>query len=164
VRVYLPATLPALAAVLGRGALGSAPLPAHAVTPALREWYAEGDLEELEYAAMQAAAQASLRRLAADPSAPRRRVVLAADVPDAAVTRAPAAGRSAVTVSADVLLTDIASAHVDLLDAEPDVAAACAALPAADRGDEDAAFTVDGAAGHELAWYAPQELPDLLQG
>jgi hypothetical protein len=161
VRVYLPATLPAVALALERGALAPAPLPAHAVTPALREWYAAGDLEELEYAAMQAAAEASLRSLAADPVAPRRRVVLAADVPDAAVSRDAAQGRSAVTVTTDVPLTDVASAHVDLPDAEPDVAAACAALAAADAGDEDAAFTVDGAAGHELAWYATQELSDL---
>ena len=35
------------------------------------------------------------------------------------------------------------------------------ALPAADVGDEDAKFTVDGAEGHELGWYATQELSYL---
>jgi len=42
-----------------------------------------------------------------------------------------------------------------------------AAIGAADAGDEDAAFTVDSAEGHELAWYAVQELhdfPELLPG
>ena len=46
-RVYLPGTLPALAAVLGRSELGDPPLRGFAVTPALREWYSSGDLEEL---------------------------------------------------------------------------------------------------------------------
>src|SRR3989442_12090545 len=81
-RVYLPGTLPALATVLGRADVGEPPLRGFAVTPALREWYASGDLEELEYVAMAQAARESLRLLADDPQAPRRRVVLAADVPD----------------------------------------------------------------------------------
>ncbi|TDC67572.1 hypothetical protein E1200_14620, partial [Actinomadura sp. GC306] len=76
-RVYLPSTLPLLAGVHAAKEIAPAPLTAHAVTPALREWYAGGDLEELEYAAMSAAARASLRLLSADPSAPPRRVVLA---------------------------------------------------------------------------------------
>jgi hypothetical protein len=42
------------------------------------------------------------------------------------------------------------------------VAKAVAALPAAEAGDEDAEFDVDEAEGHELAWYATQELPHLL--
>ena len=37
------------------------------------------------------------------------------------------------------------------------------ALPAADAGDEDAKFTVDGAEGHELGWYATQELSYLAE-
>ena len=56
-------------------------MPGFAVTPALREAYASGDAEELEYAAMTEAARASLRLLAADPAAPPRRVVLAAEMP-----------------------------------------------------------------------------------
>jgi uncharacterized protein DUF6912 len=36
-----------------------------------------------------------------------------------------------------------------------------AALPAADKGDDDAQFAVDGAEGHELLWFASQELPYL---
>ncbi|MFD0888733.1 DUF6912 family protein, partial [Streptosporangium algeriense] len=44
----------------------------------------------------------------------------------------------------------------------PDVEAAVSALPAADLGDDDARFTVDGAEANELLWYATQEIPDLL--
>ena len=40
---------------------------------------------------------------------------------------------------------------------------AAEALPAADAGDEDAQFTVDGAEGHELGWYATQELSYLAE-
>src|SRR6202453_1319799 len=85
-RVYLASTLPGLADILAQGRAGSAPLRAFAVTPALREAYASGDDEELEYVAMLAAARQSLRLLDADLAAPRRRVVLAVDVPDAQVT------------------------------------------------------------------------------
>lgn len=44
-----------------------------------------------------------------------------------------------------------------------DVRAAADALPAADAGDEDARFAVDGAEGYELGWYATQELPYLAE-
>ena len=95
-RVYVPLTLPGLAEAHETGELGpSGPLTAYAVTPGLREWYLSEDIEELEYAALGRAALASLRLLAADPAAPRRRVVVAVDVPDGAATadpdRAPAA-------------------------------------------------------------------------
>ena len=82
-RVYLPATLPLLAEWHLAG--HAAPGLAGAVTPGLREWYREGDADELEYAAQRVAARLSLEMLAADPGAPRRRVVLAVDVPDADV-------------------------------------------------------------------------------
>jgi len=161
-RVYLPSTLPALADILAKGETGPAPARAFAVTPALREAYASGDNEELEYVALLAAARQSLRLLADDPRAPRRRVVLAADVPDGEVSWTAYDDEPAtVTLGAAVPLTDLASGHIDAADAEPDVAAAAAAISAADAGDEDAAFTVDSADGHELAWYAVQELPDF---
>jgi hypothetical protein len=167
-RVYLPSTLPLLAAVHTAREVGPVPLAGHAVTPALREWYAEGDQEELEYAALTAATRASLRLLAADPSAPRRRVVLAAEIPDQSVFWAPGDAsidgddRSLVEITAPVPWKRLASGHVDDPAAVPDVTAAVEALTAADAGDDDALFTVDGAEGHELLWYATQELPHLL--
>ena len=161
-RVYLPATFPALAAGAASGEFGPPPLLAYAVTPALREWYASGDGEELEYAATVDAARESLRLLAGDPAAPARRVVVAADVPDAAVSPAAELHPAAVHLSVAVTLRDVASVHVDELEAEPDIRAAVAAVPAADAGDSDAAFTVDGAEDHELHWYATQEIEVLL--
>jgi hypothetical protein len=163
-RVFLPSTLPALAQALQAGHVGPGPLPGFAVTPALREAYASGDTEELEYAALTEAARASLRMLAGDPAAPARRVVLAAEIPAEHVKPDPRDGEPArVAINDPVLLKDLASAHVDAPEAGTDVRSAAEALPAADAGDEDARFTVDGAEGHELGWYATQELSYLTE-
>jgi len=180
-RVFLPSTLPALAKVLAAGQLGPAdqaatsasqgdyqgdasPLCGYAVTPALREAYASGDEEELEYSALTEAARASLRLLAADPAAPPRRVVLAAEIPAEQVRWDPRSGEPGrVLVTGELPVRLLASAHADELEAAADVRAAAEALPAADAGDEDAEFAVDGAEGHELAWYASQELPYLAE-
>jgi hypothetical protein len=161
-RVFLPSTLPALAQALGAGQVGPGPVPGFAVTPSLREAYASGDEEELEYAAMTEAARASLRMLAKDPAAPPRRVVLAAEIPAEQVKldardKEPAR----VLIAEAVPIERLAAAQVDDAEADADVRAAADALPAADAGDEDASFAVDGAEGHELGWYASQELPYL---
>ena len=165
-RVFLPSTLPALAEVLRTGQIGSdpGPQPGYAVTPVLREAYASGDEEELEYAALTEAARASLRMLANDPAAPPRRVVLATDLPAEQVKLDAHDHEPArVLVSAAVPLARLASAHVDDVEAGADVRAAVDALEAADAGDEDARFAVDGAEGHELGWYATQELSYLAE-
>jgi hypothetical protein len=166
-RVYLPSTLNELARILRDRKLGPVPLTAYAVTPALREWYASADLEELEYAAMAEAAKESLRLLADDPEAPSRRVVIAAEVPDDAIAYGSgdvvdSDERALVQVIQPIGFDRIAAGHVDDAEAEPDVRAARAAVTAAEAGDDDARFTVDGAAGHELMWYATQELPHLF--
>ncbi|MFF8730166.1 DUF6912 family protein [Streptomyces sp. NPDC015171] len=166
-RVYVPLTLPALAEAHKTGELGSGPLVAYAVTPALREWYLSEDVEELEYAALGRAALASLRLLAADPDAPPRRVVVAVDVPDGAASAAPDRGGEPsalgeVTVAAAVPLAKAAAVHVDAEDAAADVAAAARALEAADGGDDEAQSAVDGADDHELLWFATQEIPNLV--
>jgi hypothetical protein len=162
-RVYLPITLAALGSALVAGQLGPAPLTGFAVTPALREWYSTGELEELEYVAMMQAARASLRMLHLDTKAPRRRVVLAAEVSDPLISVPNGFDRPGqVTVTLPVELADVVSGHVDANDAAPDIEAAAAALPAADAGDGDAQFIVDSAEGHELLWYATQELIYLI--
>ncbi|MER5636291.1 hypothetical protein ABT095_04980 [Kitasatospora sp. NPDC002227] len=165
-RVYVPTTLDGLAAAHSGGLLeGTA---AYAVTPALREWYVSEDLEELEYAALGRAAEASLRLLAAAPGAARRRVVVAADVAESVVLpydgdeyeNQAALGR--VSLKGELRLAKAAAVHADVAEAEADVAAAAGAIAAADQGDQDAQFTVDGAEDHELLWFATQEIPGLL--
>ena len=160
-RVYLPSTISAVAGLLAAGEI-SAPGRGYAVTPALREWYSSGDIEELEYAAMLHAARESLRMLAADQTAPRRRVVLAADLADEQVsTNSGVDEPGLIEITEPIRLGDIVSGHVDDAGASAEIAAAVAALAAADAGDDDARFAVDQAEGHELAWYATQELGDL---
>jgi len=167
VRVYLPGTTSVLRTLVEDGSL-TGPHTAFAVTPQLRLFYelsdAEADTEELEYAALLAAARASLRLLDIDPMAVRRRVVLAADVPAASVTPVddPDTDRGAVRVEADIRVPDVASAHIDGADAEDDVRAAVNVVLEADLGSEDAQFVVDQAEGHELAWYARQEIGPVL--
>ena len=165
-RVYLPATLPRLAAALDRGHFEQD--VAYAVTPALREWYIEGDIEELEYAAAAAAARASLHLLADASSGTSgelsvRRVVVAVDVPDPTVRPAPDVDRAAVRLRAPVPMSQVVSAHVDEASARDDVRRALAALHAAAAGDEDARFLLDSVEDHELAWYAAQELGVLVE-
>ncbi|MFE7900564.1 DUF6912 family protein [Streptomyces sp. NPDC057424] len=166
-RVYVPLTLPGLAEAYRTGELGAGPFVAYAVTPGLREWYASEDIEELEYAALGRAAQASLRLLAAEPEAPRRRVVIAVDVADRVVSADPGQGPEAaapgeVRVAGAVPLGKAASVHVDAADAEADVTTAAEALPAADGGDDDARLAVDAAEDHELLWFATQEIANLV--
>ncbi|MFF9349993.1 DUF6912 family protein [Streptomyces sp. NPDC014734] len=166
-RVYVPLTLSGLAAAHRAGEIGPGPLTAYAVTPGLREWYVSDDIEELEYAALNRAAAASLRLIAGDPGVVRRRVVVAVDVPDGAAVADPdrsldASSLGEVRIASSVALAEAASVHVDADDAEKDVSAAAAALGAADHGDDDAQFTVDGAEDHELLWFGIQEIPNLI--
>lgn len=177
-RVYVPSTMDRLAAAYHAGEIGPAPMTAYAVTPALREWYVEGDEEELEYAALMRAARASLGLLAAAEQTVRaagdsmpggtpdgcRRVVLACET--GAVLPQPGGtelGEARLDLGTVVPWTAVAAVHVDSPDAEPVVAAAVRAWDAAQSGDEDAAFTVEASEGEELQWFATQEVPDVLK-
>ena len=165
-RVYLPATIPALGALRDKGATW---LPdgvlAHAVTPGLREGYAEGDEEELEYVAFTHAAQEALVLLERDRAAPRRRVVISADVPAGAAPPASRElGESGVRLAGEVPLSAVAAIHVDTAEAEEDVLVAAAVMHVAALGDLDAQFTVDSVEDHELSWYDPSELDQLVDG
>ncbi|WP_067506013.1 hypothetical protein [Actinoplanes sp. TFC3] len=163
VRVYVPATVPLLGVLKASGQLGGVPMDAHAVTPALREWYAEGDEEELEYVAFTRAAQTSLQLLRHDGKAPRRRVVISVDVPASALVREQAElGSSSVVLPQAISLASVAAIHVDSEDAAEQVGAAVDAVEEALAGDSDAQFTVDGAEDHELEWYAVSELDQLV--
>jgi hypothetical protein len=151
VRVYVPTTLPALA-----DPDGLRPATAHAVTPELAAALPGEDEEGLEFAALLAAADESVGLLAADPTAPRRRVVAAADVPGPSRRpRAPDPDRlpSAVEPPSLVPWSWVVSLHVDGEDAAQDVAGAA-------EGDTAA---LDRAADRALLWYDVGEL-DVLRG
>jgi hypothetical protein len=147
---------------LAAGEIGPPPTTAYAATPHLREWYAEGDTEELEYAATLAAARASLRLLADNADAPRRRVVVAADVDDSLVRAVPDVERAAVLVTESVPLSLVVSAHVDDESVGDVIGRAADVVRLADTGDDDATFAVDEAEAQELQWFAAQELGDLV--
>jgi hypothetical protein len=168
VRIYVPATIGMLRQLLDAGELAPVGGTAFALTPALRESYTSGTTEELEYAALTDAARASLRLLGVDTEGesvedkePPRRVVVSADVDD--VTLRPDLDDSAVKLSGPIAMAAVAAIHVDAPEAESAVRAAAAVIDDADLGDEDAELALGDVEDHELAWYAPQELPFLLE-
>lgn len=167
-RIYLPATLPMLQQLVADKQMQPPGGTAFALTPALRESYASGDSEELEYAAMREASRASLRLLAAEldgdedeEKATPRRVVISADVDD--VTLRPDLDYAVVKVAGQVNWRQLAAVHVDASEAEDAVRAAAGVIDAADLGDQDAELALGDAEDHELAWFAPQEVPFLLE-
>uniref|UniRef100_UPI002457C7F0 DUF6912 family protein n=1 Tax=Nocardia abscessus TaxID=120957 RepID=UPI002457C7F0 len=90
-----------------------------------------------------------------------RRAVIAADVTGAKLR--PDLDDAVVRLAGPISYQQIASVHVDLADAEPQVAKAVDVVDAADLGDTDAEFVLGDAEDHQLAWYAAQELPFLLE-
>lgn len=165
-RVYIPATVNMLRALNAKGELAAVGDTALALTPALRESYATGTAEELEYAAMLEAARASLRLLAGElADEPEltlpRRAVISADVEGA--TLRPDLDFAVVRLAGPVPTNQVAAVHLDTEDAEPAVRAAVEVIDEADLGDPDAEFTLGDAEDYELAWYATEELPFLLE-
>ncbi|WP_156662616.1 hypothetical protein [Mycobacterium sp. 1274761.0] len=139
---------------------------AFAVTPALRESYSEGDEDELADVALREAALASLRLLAGaadegDGGLPPRRAVLVAEVNDA--TPRPDLDDAVVRLAGPVAFDNLVAAYIDNQSAEQAVLSAIDVIDEADLGDEDAELTVGDAQDHDLAWYATQELPFLLE-
>ena len=160
-RVYIPASSSLVRALRDNGVLGP-PITAFAVTPALREYYVDDDIEELEYSAALDAARASLRLLSGDPDASRRRMVIAADIADDAVEIRDDLDRGVVRVHAAVPMAVCAAVHTDSADAESAVETAVSVIDAADLGEPSAEDAVDDVGGFELAWYATQEIDVLL--
>jgi hypothetical protein len=141
------------------GRVAPAPMSAHTVTAAMRQgWAGNADDEELEYAALMAAAFDSLVLIAASGADPRR-VVIAADVDDADVRLG--SDETIVEVLVEVPLSRCSAVHVDDADAEGEVATALTHLPSAVAGDGLALATV-ALVAHELMWFATQEIPDIL--
>jgi hypothetical protein len=168
-RVYVPATLMLLQRLVADGSVSALGGTAFAVTPMLRESYAEGGDDELAEVALRDAALASLRLLALETDErtddqsglPPRRAVLVAEVDG--VSARPDLDDAVVRLSVPVRLDEVIAAYVDIAAAEPAVVAAVGAIDAADLGDEDSELVVGDAQDHDLAWYAPQELPFLLE-
>ena len=86
--------------------------------------------------------------------------MLAAEVDDA--TYRPDLDDAVVRLGAPVAIEHVVAAYVDNAGAEPAVTRAIEVIDAADLGDEDAELIVGDAQDHDLAWYANQELPFLL--
>lgn len=160
-RVYLPATTTMLTALVADGELRPPSGTGFAVTAAVREEYTADDDDQLAEVAMGEAALASLRLLSADPEATPRRVVVSVDVEP--VTERPDLDAAVVRVPVPVPGTAVAAVHIDLAEAEADVRRAAELIDAADLGDQDAELAVGDAEDHPLAWYAPQEVPFLLE-
>jgi hypothetical protein len=138
VRIYVPTSLTALAAFLAGGGVGPAPVRARAVTRWLREASPEADEEEWEYAALTAAADDSAALLTRED--PQRRVVLAVDVE----TVAESPDSTVVEVESAFSMRLVKAVHADTEDLE--------------RG---ASYDPDAAG--DLAWFAVQEIPDLVE-
>jgi hypothetical protein len=174
IEVYIPATLAMLQQLVADGSLLPVSGTAFAVTPTLREAYAEGDDDELAEVARREAALASLRLLAgADDdigaageagALPPRRAVLAAEVDlgESGATYRPDLDDAVVRLVGPIVIDQVIAAYVDNAAAEEAVRRAIEAVDAADLGDEDAELIVGDALDHDLAWYANQELPFLL--
>lgn len=164
-RVYVPATVPMLRELVDKRVLHAVGGTAFALTPTLREAYASGDDEELAEVAMAEAARAALRLLAEEAHGSTtpmyRRAVIAVDVEGA--TLRPDLDDAVVKLDGPIEYERIASVHLDLAEAEPAVAEAVDNVDAADLGDEDAEFVLGDAEDHQLAWYATQELPFLVE-
>jgi len=152
VRVYVPASLEALATYAEEGGIGPSPVHAHAVTEWLRESWPEADEEELAYAVLMAAADDSAAALivarstaearaenhAENPAGQYRlrRVVLVAEVPQVTEDRES----TEVSVDAAIAMRLVEAVHADTTDFDPSSPETL--------GD--------------LGWFAVQEIPDLL--
>ena len=167
IQVFIPATLAMLQQLVADGSVQPVNGTAFALTPKLRESYAEGDDDELADVALREAALASLRLLASGLGGDftPRRAVLAVEIdPDVdGVTYRPDLDDAVVRLSGPVARDQIVAAYVDNADAEQAVTAAIEVIDEADLGDEDADLVVGDAQDHDLAWYANQELPFLLE-
>lgn len=166
VRVFLPATFSMLAELEETGQLTARSGWGFALTPALREFYTEGDEEEIEYSAFLEASMASLRLLAIgdEEKFPHRRVVISVDVDESVVTPKPDMGEPVVALDPATITKDnLQAIHVDIEESEATTAKAIDAIDDADLGDEDAELAVGDALDNFMAFYDPTELPILVE-
>ncbi|OFS17323.1 hypothetical protein [Corynebacterium sp. HMSC27B11] len=168
-RVFIPATHSMLADFARDQVLPIRSGAVFGLTQAVRDFYTSGDDEELEYTAFLDAARASLRLLAtedasgAEEAFPNRRVVLAADIPDANLTADPTGGDSVLRVDpAQLELTQLRAIHTDDEDAEAATKRAKECIDDADLGDEDAELALGDCEDNLMSWYDSKELGMLV--
>jgi hypothetical protein len=151
-RVYLPTSVARLREIL---AAGQVPVQgALAVDDARRRELPTWSEDDLEYLVLQDAALQAAHLLVADPDAVPVRAVIAVDVPD----RLGTAGTEASDAAPTVPWRAVASVHLDGADAQSAVLAAMRAL----RDGGPATAELDGLLDLDLAWYAPNEIPFVL--
>lgn len=156
-RVYIASSMSGLRGLLLSGGL-TAPLRAHAVTPAVRSALADVGEEEWEYAVLGAAAQDAVRLLG--PDDPPRRVVVVAEADT--VVPVDEDGDSEVEVGEAVSLRRVVAVHADSEEAAADVSAAREALASSGPDSPEAETALDRCLDHELGWFATQEIGDLV--
>ena len=136
-RVYLAASTRQLRQLLDGGAVTDV-LDGYAAVDALRMEWGDDSGEELEYALSTAAAGASLLMLQATSQVPARRVVIVADLAAEQVEVA------LETPGAVIVKDGVTLERVDAVLADP------------------ADLAEGRAISDDLAWFAPQEIADLL--
>ncbi|WP_124039865.1 DUF6912 family protein [Neoactinobaculum massilliense] len=150
-RIYIPATARDLVAAT------LSPRLVHAVTPVLARELDGESQEYLESVAFDAATDDSLELIAAalpeDAGLPVRRVVIAADVDDAAVAAADDELVTAVELREAVGWDRVVSIHVDHELSEPVLRTAIA--------HPDSAEAADAAGEAKLLWFDVSERVDL---
>lgn len=152
VRAYVPSTVGALAGLVEVGLLRTGGL-GFAVTDAVRADDPDADVDEWEFRAFLDAAAASLALLsdaASGPDPVLRRVVVSVDVDAATVDPARSAGPSAVALPGEVGRGQVASVHVDGVEAAQQVGRALEGGPTG---------VLDDLA---LEWFDVSELSALL--
>ncbi len=166
VRVYIPATFGMLKELADNGELTARSGWGFAVTPALLDFYTDGDEEEIAYSAFQDAAMSSLRLLAIGDEGhyPDRRVVISIDAPAEQVELWPQMGEAVVKLApAAFSLDQVACYHVDIEDNEAATRTAIDVIDEADLGNEDAELAVGDALDNFMAYYDPTELALLTE-
>ena len=158
-RVYVPTTLSGLHGFLDAGSVEAT--VGYAVTPALREWYVEGDARR---AGVRSRRRGGPRLAAAAASRPSRarRVVLAVEVADGAARPAPDMDRAAVRLSGAVPCRPSTPPSSTTRPLRTTYAGLWPRWPQPTRATRTPRFMVDAVEDHELGWYAVQELSALV--
>jgi hypothetical protein len=160
-QLFLGITMSELADAMARGEFGPPPVPAYGVLP-MQQPPAGQTREAIVQHAVASASRASLRKIAADPKAPRRRVVVEASVIDSSVTDNPVAGATSVILVEVLTVPDVVSVYAD----EPEVAGivrdAANSLGDADAGSAKAMSIVADVSARRLRPHRGEEIPTLV--